>query len=126
MLDDRPVRWGFFTNHARVFLAIARDPDIRLRDIAVGCHIAERTAQSIVTDLERAGYVGRERLGRRTRYTLRRGGLLHHPAEAHLSVGELLDVCFPRRRHTDDPGRRAAGAADPSLTARGIVTARAD
>lgn len=115
MVNDRPIRWGFFTNHARVFLAIARDPDIRLRDIAVGCHIAERTAQSIVADLERAGYVSRERHGRRTRYTLRRDGLLHHPAEAHLSLGELLDVCFPRQRHPDDPGRCAVGAADPSL-----------
>jgi DNA-binding MarR family transcriptional regulator len=75
-----------------VLFAIARDPAARLRDIAAACHITERTAQSIVTDLEQAGYMRRERDGRRTRYILCLDGALRHPAEAHVSVRELLDV----------------------------------
>ncbi|MFJ4429032.1 MarR family transcriptional regulator [Streptomyces bobili] len=58
-------QWHFLTNHARVLFAIARDPAARLRDIAKVCRITERTAQSIVTDLEQAGYIRREREGRR-------------------------------------------------------------
>ncbi|MBJ6641824.1 MarR family transcriptional regulator [Streptomyces sp. DHE7-1] len=117
MVNDHPARWGFLTNHAHVFLAIARDPEIRFRDIAAVCHIAERTAQSIVADLERAGYLSRERRGRRTRYTVSRDGLLRDSTEAHISVGQLLDVCIPHQRTADDPGQRTAGAGDQSLAA---------
>jgi DNA-binding MarR family transcriptional regulator len=42
--------WGFLTNHARVLLYIARDPGVRLRDIAANTRITDPTACSIVTD----------------------------------------------------------------------------
>jgi hypothetical protein len=48
-------RWSFLTNHARVLLRIAQDPDARLRDIAAGLGITERSAYGIVTDLTQAG-----------------------------------------------------------------------
>ncbi|MDG9719778.1 MarR family transcriptional regulator [Streptomyces sp. DH24] len=73
-------------------LAIARNPAARLRDIAATCDITERTAQSIVSDLEQAGCLRRERDGRRTRYILCRDGALRHPAEAHVPVGKLLTL----------------------------------
>jgi DNA-binding MarR family transcriptional regulator len=85
-------QWYFLTNHARVLFTVARDPAARLRDIAAVCRITERTAQSIVTDLEQAGYIRREREGRRTRYVLCADGTLRHPAEADVPVRELLDV----------------------------------
>ncbi|MFF4978496.1 helix-turn-helix transcriptional regulator [Streptomyces sp. NPDC001046] len=91
-MDWKAGSWGFLTNHARVLLAIARAPDLRLRDIAAACYITERTAQSIVTDLEQAGYLSRERDGRRTRYSLHLDGTLRHPAEVHLPVRELLEL----------------------------------
>ncbi|MET7685950.1 helix-turn-helix domain-containing protein [Streptomyces sp. NPDC005423] len=91
-MSEQAGQWHFLTNHARVLFAIARDPATRLRDIAAACRITERTAQSIVTDLEHAGYMRRERVGRRTRYTLCLDGTLRHPAEAHVPVQELLDV----------------------------------
>lgn len=91
-MDRQAGSWGFLTNHARVLLAIARNPDLRLRDIAAACHITERTAQSIVSDLEQAGYLSRERHGRRIRYSLHLDGTLRHPAETHLPVRELLKV----------------------------------
>jgi DNA-binding IclR family transcriptional regulator len=47
--------WSFLTNHARVLLCIARDPGLRLRDIAASLDITERTAHSIVTDLAQVG-----------------------------------------------------------------------
>ncbi|AZP22800.1 MarR family transcriptional regulator [Streptomyces aquilus] len=91
-MTDQAGQWHFLTNHARVLFAIARDPAARLRDIAVVCDITERTAQSILTDLEQAAYLRRERDGRRTRYILCLDGNLRHPAEAHVPVRELLDV----------------------------------
>ncbi|MDJ0382151.1 MarR family transcriptional regulator [Streptomyces sp. G-G2] len=91
-MSEQAGQWHFLTNHARVLFAIARDPATRLRDIAAVCRITERTAQSIVTDLEQASYMRRERDGRRTRYILCLDGTLHHPAEAHVPVRKLLDV----------------------------------
>ncbi|MFE3414036.1 hypothetical protein ACFXMT_38755 [Streptomyces mirabilis] len=67
-MDRQASGWSFLTNHARVLLAIARDPVARLRDLAATCHITERTVQGIVVDLEEGSYLSRERHGRRTRY----------------------------------------------------------
>jgi hypothetical protein len=58
----------FLTSHARALLCIADDPGVRLRDIAATLGITERSAFAIVTDLAAAGYVVKERDGRRNRY----------------------------------------------------------
>ena len=62
------AEWGFLTNHAKALLYIAHDPDARLRDLAVSLDITERTAYSVVADLTEAGYVVKEKEGRRNRY----------------------------------------------------------
>ena len=64
------VSWGFLTNHARVLLCIARDPGVRLRDIASSLGITERSAHGFVTDLTAAGYVVKQKNGRRNRYQI--------------------------------------------------------
>jgi DNA-binding MarR family transcriptional regulator len=84
--------WTFLTNHAHVLLSLAADPDIRLRDIAARVGITERAAQIIVSDLDAAGYVVKERIGRRNRYTLMAGQHFRHPAEAGHSVDELVRI----------------------------------
>ncbi|MFF1723221.1 AsnC family transcriptional regulator [Streptomyces sviceus] len=92
-MSEQAGQWHFLTNHARVLVTIARDPGARLRAIAWVCRIIERTAQSIVTDLEQAGYVRRERDGRRMRHLLLcTDGTLRHPTEENVPVRELLDV----------------------------------
>lgn len=82
--------WTFLTNHAHVLLCIARDPDVRLRDVAVAVGITERAVQIIVVDLEEGGYLTRSRVGRRNHYQLHREVPLRHPLERRHSVGELL------------------------------------
>jgi DNA-binding MarR family transcriptional regulator len=84
--------WTFLTNHAHVLLSLAHDPDMRLRDIASRVGITERAAQIIVSDLDAAGYVVKERIGRRNRYTLVAGQHFRHPAEAGHSVDELVRI----------------------------------
>lgn len=82
--------WTFLTNHARVLVTIARDPGVRLRDVATFCGLTERTVQTIVTDLESDGYLRRVRDGRRNRYEISTGALFRHPAEAGVQVSGLL------------------------------------
>lgn len=98
--DDRDgVDWTFLTNHGHVLLTIADDPNLRLRDIADRVGITERTAVGIVSDLERSGYVRREKVGRRNHYVLDPSQPLRHPREAHHDVGELLEAI----RHSTPP-----------------------
>jgi hypothetical protein len=85
--------WSFLTNHARVLLCIARDPGVRLRDIAASLGITERRAYSIVTDLTRAGYVLKQREdsdGRRNRYRIQAHLPLPEPASQEPAIGEFL------------------------------------
>lgn len=82
--------WTFLTNHARVLVTIARDPAVRLRDVAAVCGLTERTVQTIVTDLEADGYLRRVRDGRRNRYDISAGAVFRHPAEAGVRVAGLL------------------------------------
>ncbi|MFD5723540.1 MarR family transcriptional regulator [Streptomyces sp. NPDC127036] len=116
-MREKAAQLDFLTNHARVLIVIAGDPGVRLRDIAAACDITERTAQNIVSDLERAGYLRRERDGRRTRYILRLDGTLRHPADAHVSVRALLELfTHPRRlvRFAYPEGQRSSGGrGDP-------------
>jgi DNA-binding MarR family transcriptional regulator len=84
--------WTFVTNHTQVLLAIARDRDIRLRDIARIVGITERAAQRIVKDLIEAGYVSRERLGRRNHYSVNHKAKMRHPSQREQDVGTLLSV----------------------------------
>ncbi|MFI9272151.1 helix-turn-helix transcriptional regulator [Kitasatospora sp. NPDC052896] len=90
--DDNRSRpeWTFLTNHARVLLMIARDPSIRLRDVATACEVTERTVQAIVADLETAGYLVRSRTGRRNHYEIPPGGRFRHSAEAGREISGLL------------------------------------
>jgi DNA-binding MarR family transcriptional regulator len=84
--------WTFVTNHARVLVCLAQDPEIRLRDVAATIGITERATQRIIADLVEAGYVDRERSGRRNRYTLNRERTLRHVTEKDTEIGDLLDV----------------------------------
>jgi predicted transcriptional regulator len=89
--------WTFLTNHAHVLLAIASEPDLRIRDIAKRIGITERATQRIVADLVEAGYITARREGRRNHYSVRHDLPLRHPAEQHHRIGELLDVLAHRR-----------------------------
>jgi DNA-binding IclR family transcriptional regulator len=82
--------WGFLTNHALVLLCVARDPGVRLRDIAATVGITERSAFGIVSDLAAAGYIVKEKGGRRNRYRVETHLPLPEWADGHLVIGDLL------------------------------------
>src|ERR1700689_782209 len=84
------AEWGFLTNHAKALLYIAHDPEARLRDLAVSLGITERTAYSIVADLTEAGYVLKERDGRRNRYHIQAPLPLRDSISRERTIGEVL------------------------------------
>ena len=82
--------WSFLTSHARVLMCIAHDPGARLRDIAAGLGITERSAYSIVAELAEAGYVVKQKDGRRNRYQIQAHLPLPEPTSRERTVGEIL------------------------------------
>lgn len=89
--NEQPT-WTFLSNHAHVLLLIARDPEVKLRDVALRVGITERAVQRIVADLEAADYLERKRNGRRNHYRIHLEVPLRHPIEAHTEIGALLNL----------------------------------
>jgi predicted transcriptional regulator len=96
------AEWSFLTNHARALVCIAHDPGVRLRDIAATLGITERRAYGIVTDLTAAGYVIKDKDGRRNRYQVQGHQPLPGSISQQRTIGEVLDLLV------DTSGRRQA------------------
>lgn len=105
--------WTFLSNHGHVLLCIAREPEIRLRDVAARVGITERAVQRIVADLEHGGYLSRAREGRRNRYELHPDQPLRHPIEAHQQVKALLELVLDPQASASAPDA-GAPAEDPA------------
>ena len=86
------MAWGFLTNHAQALLCIAHDPGVRLRDIATTLGITERAAFGIVTDLVDAGYVVKDKNGRRNSYDVQVDRPLPEALLRQRTVGQLVDL----------------------------------
>jgi DNA-binding transcriptional ArsR family regulator len=107
-------QWSFLTNHARVLVCIANDPGLRLRDMAEVLNITERSAYAIVADLTEAGYVLKERDGRRNRYSIQHDMPLPDSTNHERTVGEVLNLLVgtqsSRRKSVNGSKARAAAA----------------
>ena len=103
------VSWSFLTSHARVLLLVAHDPGVRLRDIAASLGITERSAFGIITDLVEAGYVIKEKDGRRNRYHI----------QAHLPLPEPTSQERTCRRGAGPPDRQRPGRNPKPAAAAG-------
>ena len=84
------TQWSFLTNYGRALLCIVHDPEVRLRDIATSLDITERSAYAIVSDLADAGYIVKERDGRRNRYQIRHDLPLPDALIGTQAVGDVL------------------------------------
>jgi DNA-binding MarR family transcriptional regulator len=104
MSSETPEKpWRFVTNHTQVLLAIARNPEIRTRDIADAVGITERAAQRIVADLAEAGYVETTRVGRRNHYIADAVGITERAAQRIVAdlaeAGYVETTRVGRRNH---------------------------
>jgi DNA-binding IclR family transcriptional regulator len=114
------AEWSFLTNHARVLVCIAHDPGVRLRDIAATLDITERSAFSIVTDLTEAGYVVKDKDGRRNRYRIQNHLPLPEAIGRERTIGDVLALLIDTRatESAHPPDRRAAVDGPASTRAR--------
>ena len=84
--------WTFLSNHSHVLIALAKSPDLRIRDLAQHVGITERAVAQILGDLQAAGVLVRHRSGRRNVYEIEPDVHLRHPVEAHRTVGDILHL----------------------------------
>ncbi len=110
--------WTFFSNYGHVLVCLARNNEVRLRDVALEVGITERAVQKIVKDMQDAGFLTINKHGRRNRYQINRRKSLRHGLESHCNVGKLLALLSmtskERRRVESRPAekfRRVAAAA---------------
>ena len=117
MAENEIPHWRFLTNHAAVLVCISHDPGVLLREISERVGITERAAHRIVAELADAGYITRERMGRRNHYTVQSGLPLPDRIARVNRVGDLLSVLA---------GEDGAPADRPavSLTANGKAGSR--
>lgn len=116
-MAHRVPDWTFLTNHAHVLFCLAQDPGIRLRDVADRVGITERAVQRIVTELENASYITRQRNGRRNSYVVHHYHALRHPIESHRSVADLLALIVPHPLLRTAPLPPAAAATAAAIAA---------
>lgn len=96
--------WTFFSNHGHVLFCLARDHDVRLREVAAEVGITERAVQKIVRDLQDAGFLTVTKQGRCNRYRINKRRALRHSIESHCTVGKLLAlIARPARAETRPP-----------------------
>ena len=92
--DNKVSNWTFLTNHSHVLLCLAKNPDMRIRDLATEVGITERAVQRITAELIADGYVKRLKEGRRNVYRIHGARPLKHPVESHKNVEDLIQLIF--------------------------------
>jgi len=81
--------WELLSNHGKVLVCLARNPDVRVSEVAELVGIKERAVQRILAELRDDGLVESTRTGRRNRYRINRS---RREPWAEAPVGKLLDA----------------------------------
>lgn len=90
--DGGSSGWTFLTNHTHMLVVLAREPEMRIRDLADEVGITQRAVQRILAELTAEGVLKVSKEGRRNRYQINRRFRLRHPLENTHTIGELLDL----------------------------------
>ena len=105
-MTDKATDWNFLSNYAHVLVCLSVNPEARLREIAAQVGITERSAMRLITQLDEAGILIREKQGRRNHYVINMKAPLRHPLESHCTVGQLLEM-LSRKDASAQNGDRA-------------------
>ncbi len=97
-MDHNESGWTFFSNHGHVYFLLAAQENIVLREVALKVGITERSVLGIVQDLEEAGYIKREKVGRSNHYKIVPKMTLRHPLESNVQLKDLLELIKNKKR----------------------------
>lgn len=86
------MNWTFLGNHGHVVVQIAKNPEIKISELAALVGVTERHARAIIRDLRESGYVEVKKTGRRNTYKIKRNMPLRHTAESNHKLSDLLAI----------------------------------
>lgn len=95
-------QWTIFSNHGHVLVCLVRNPEAKLRDIAVDVGITERAVQRIIAELEDSEVIKRSRIGRRNHYDIDLDKPLRHPLEDHQTLASVMTVIAHKPDHDNE------------------------
>ena len=84
------ARCTLLTNHALVLSFLSRHPLITAYEISSQIGITERAVRRIIADFDNEGYIVKEKVGRRVRYTINSRMPLQDQSQQGKAVGDLL------------------------------------
>lgn len=110
--------WRFLTNHGLIFLHKVMKPTDTVREIALDLGVTERAIHRILRDLEREGYLIKEKVGRRAKYRTNADvAPLSHQLAKNVNVRDFLNELT---RHAE---AKIPSAASSNGHASGAVAA---
>jgi DNA-binding IscR family transcriptional regulator len=86
------MSWTFLSNHGHVAVQLAKNPDIKVSELAQRIGVTERHVRTVLNDLREQGYVEITRTGRQNQYRLILDKPLRHNAESHRTLQDLLEI----------------------------------
>jgi DNA-binding IclR family transcriptional regulator len=89
-ITETSQTWTFLSNHAHVLVCVAKNPDVRLSEVAALVGIRERTVHRIVHELIDAGYISVTKDGRNNVYSVDLDKPLRHPLEADHNIQAII------------------------------------
>jgi predicted transcriptional regulator len=92
--------WTFLSNHAHVLVCVAKNPDVRLSEVAELVGVRERTAHRIVHELIDAGYISVKKVGRNNVYSVDLDKPLRHPLEAEHNIHAIVTPLLKKAKRT--------------------------
>ena len=96
--------WKFITNHGLILATIAKGEGKTAREIGDEVGVTERTAHKIIMDLEKDGYIIKNKVGNKNMYTI----CTDVPIKtSNAEVGELLDLMVWKRRNKKETDSRS-------------------
>jgi CTP-dependent riboflavin kinase len=90
--------WNFITNHGLMLLYISQHPQCTAREMASTIKATERTVHRALVDLEKEGYIARQRTGKGNIYQINTEHALKHELTRDSIVADLLDLLGHKRK----------------------------
>lgn len=87
---DSTQNWTFLSNHAHVLVCVAKNPDVRMSEVAELVGVRERTVHRIVHELIDAGYIFATKVGRTNVYSVDLDKPLRHRLEAEHNIHAIV------------------------------------
>ena len=82
--------WTLLSHHAHVLIALDRDPDYTIDQLAQILGVTSRSVVNLINDLVEGGYVSKTKDGRNNHYEINKKAPLRHATSQGKTVGQLI------------------------------------